>query len=126
MAASVTSSPTVAPRALATCPRRSARLIPAGSPQWVLLHLIRETLNPGWTPSAAADHLLEHVESCHAMRVARARLRQVDSQRATLLQARALATLNLAINRFEDTHAGSAEPESPTTSGQGAHQLSVA
>lgn len=89
---------------LATCPRTSARRIPAGSPQWVLLHLVRDALSPAWTPAVAAERLLDHVESREAMRLARIRLQQVGANRATLVQARALATLNLAINRFEDSH----------------------
>ena len=85
-----------------SCRRRSARLIAHGSPQWVLLGLLHEVRSPSWTPDGAAAVLLDQVDSCEAMRLARDRLRHIEPYRPTLVQARALATLNLAIHRLED------------------------
>jgi hypothetical protein len=82
--------------------RRVARLVPAQSPQWVLLQVMREVLDPSWAPGVSALRVLEQVHDPQALRHARARLRLASRERTTLSQARALATLNLAINRLDD------------------------
>jgi hypothetical protein len=97
-----------APRRSPELPRRIARLVPAQSPPWVLLHVVREVRDPAWTPAAAARRIRERVQDPGALRLARARLRVLGGERVTLSQARALATLNLAIS---DLEAGQDEPE---------------
>ena len=107
-------SASLAPAVPTSTQRRSARLIPADSPQWVVVHALREALSPAWTPDTAADHLLERVGGCEVLRLARLRLRRLGAQRMTVLQARALATLNLAITRREDAYATSTPPSTTT------------
>lgn len=83
--------------------RRVARTVPAGTAEAVLLHVVREALDPAWTPLTAARHLTEQVHGdLRAMRAARARLLEVANGGATVPQARALAALNIAIAELED------------------------
>ncbi|MEU0313296.1 hypothetical protein [Nocardioides sp. NPDC006273] len=85
--------------------RRIARLLPAGSPQWTLLKVMREVRTPSWTPQSSAVRLANQVGDGRALREARVRLRLATIERATITELRALATLNLAINHFETTNA---------------------
>lgn len=86
--------------------RRVARLLPAGSPQWALLTVMREVRTPSWTPLSSAVRVANQVGDVRALREARARLRLASIERASLAELRALATLNLAISHYEATNAG--------------------
>ena len=81
--------------------RRVARLLPAGSPQWALLTVMREVRTPSWTPLSSAVRVANQVGDGRALREARARLRLASIERASLAELRALATLNLAISHSE-------------------------
>jgi hypothetical protein len=82
---------------------RRVRLIPARSSQWVVLYVMRDALHPDRIPaSTAARLLLDQVPDPVVLRHARARLRNIISEHATVPEARAVATLNLAIARLED------------------------
>lgn len=84
--------------------RRIARLLPAGSPQWTLLKVMREVRTPSWTPQSSAVRLANEVGDGRALRNARVRLRLAGIERTTMTELRALATLNLAINHCETTN----------------------
>jgi len=90
------------PRGISAAGRRSVRVIPACSPQWAVLYVMREALRPEWAPAPAAARLLDHVHDPFVLRHARGRLQKVIGEHATLHEARAVATLNLAIGRLED------------------------
>lgn len=93
-------------------PRRVARTVPAGTTEAVLLHVLREALDPGWTPLGAAHRLLERVHGdLRALRVARARLAAAANGGITVSQARALATLNIAIADLEEREDGTDEAD---------------
>jgi hypothetical protein len=81
---------------------RHVRLIPARSPQWVVLYVMREALHPEWIPASTTARLLDLVPDLLVLRHARARLRNVSSGHATVPEERAVASLNLAIARLED------------------------
>lgn len=72
-------------------------VLPARSPQWVVVWTLRSVLDPGWVPEAAAAGLIEQVPEAEVLRRALAQLRSVTRQRSTVRQARAIATLNLAL-----------------------------
>ena len=91
------------PPGIAATAGRSVRVIPACSPQWVVLFVMREALCPDWAPASAAARLLDHVRDPYVLRHARGRLQKVIGERTTLHEARAVATLNLAIGRLGDT-----------------------
>lgn len=86
--------------------RRIARLLPAGSPQWALLTVMREARTPSWMPLSSAVRVANQVGDVRALREARARLRLASIERASLAELRALATLNLAISHHEATNSG--------------------
>ena len=88
--------------AVADGQRRVARLVRAGSPQWVLLQVVRDVLSPAWAPASSALRLVSQVRDPGVLRQARALLRLAPGERITLIQARALATLNLAITHLDD------------------------
>lgn len=93
--------------------RRVARSIPAGSPGWVVLAVVRAVLEPSWAPIDAAQALLVDVDDLQVLRRARARLRAASEDRMTLCVARALATLNTAVGLLEgdgDVRATDAPP----------------
>lgn len=91
--------------------RRVARLVPAGSPHWVLLQVVRDVLSPAWLPTASALRLVSQVRDPRVLRQARALLRSAPGERITLIQERALATLNLAITHLDDARTdGPPEP----------------
>lgn len=81
--------------------RRVARLVPAQSPRWVVLEVVRAGLEPSWVPTDAAQALLADVDDLRLLRCARARLRAAAEDRMTLCVARAVATLNTAIGLLE-------------------------
>jgi hypothetical protein len=82
--------------------RRVARRVPNQSPQRTLQLVMHEAMQASWQPAAAAARVLAHVQDLHVLRVVRARVRLAGLDRATLSQARALATLNMAITQLED------------------------
>jgi hypothetical protein len=82
--------------------RRVARRVPNQSPQRTLQLVMHEVMQASWQPAVAAARVLAHVHDLHVLRVVRARVRLAGLDRATLSQARALATLNLAITQLED------------------------
>lgn len=75
---------------------------PVRSPQWVIVQVLRDALEPNWTPMSAATHLVDRAPDPHMLRHTRARLRVTASRRTTVHRLRALATLSLAISRLED------------------------
>lgn len=87
--------------AVAEGQRRVARRVPAGSPQWVLLQVVRDVLSPAWAPASSALRLVREVRDPRVLRQARALLRLTPGERITLIQARVLATLNLAIKHLD-------------------------
>ena len=100
---------------------RSARVVPRGSPRWLLLHLLRETRDPAWSPLAAARRLIGYADSdLDLLRTARARLVQAapPGARSNGSHARALATLNIAIADLNET------PETKPKPGEGAGGVS--
>ncbi len=88
-------------------PRRVARTVPARSTSGVLAHLVRVSLDPGWTPLASARRLVDHVQGDQVvLRRARMRLRGAMGARIGVTQARALATLVIAIAELEEATDG--------------------
>lgn len=85
--------------------RRVARLVPAQTPQWVLLLVMREVRTPAWAPEPVAQRLLAKVRSPDTVRLARVLLRRASRERVTLSQVRALATLDLAIGHLDEDDA---------------------
>lgn len=93
--------------------RRIARLVPPGTSQAVVLKAVRNALLVGWAPTAAARTLLEYVDGDTALlRQARLRLRSTAIGRPTLVRARAIASLNIAIATL-DEEAGPGSGEQP-------------
>lgn len=83
---------------IAPAGRAFRRLVPARSPQWVVVWVLRSALAPDWTPTVAAAALVDRIPDPVVLRDARRRLRSVTRHRSTVHQARALATLNLALD----------------------------
>jgi hypothetical protein len=78
-------------------------MVPGGTSTAVVVHLIRTALHPAWSPSDASAVVVKHAHGDVALlRQARLRLRQSTRFRTTLAEARALATVNLAISSLED------------------------
>jgi hypothetical protein len=74
-----------------------------------VVHVLRTAMRPDWAPWHASAVAVTHAGGDLALlRQARLRLRQSTRFRTTLAEARALATVNLAISRLED--AALAEP----------------
>lgn len=94
-------------------PRRVACTIPAGSPQWVLLRVLREVLERPWALAPAAARLSSEVPDSRLLRRARARLRGLAGQGTTDVQARAIVMLSLAIDRIEDGDPAPTQPVAP-------------
>lgn len=84
-------------------PRRELRVLPAQSPQWVLVEVMREVLDPAWAAGTSAERLAGRVHDAQSLRRARARLRTASRERTTGTQQRALTTLDLAIEALEGT-----------------------
>ncbi|MFF0342746.1 hypothetical protein [Kribbella sp. NPDC004875] len=80
---------------------RSLRLLPAQSPEWVIVQVMRDAQGPEWTPASAADRLVDRIPDPRVLRHARAHLRTIAGRRVTIHRLRAVATLNLAIHRLE-------------------------
>ena len=73
-----------------------------GSPQGVVIHLLRHVMEPSWSPGPAADLLLEGVDDDRVLRRARALLRIATRERIVPSHARAFATVTMALHRLED------------------------
>ncbi|HET9646893.1 MAG TPA: hypothetical protein VFP34_01520 [Microlunatus sp.] len=58
-------------------------------------------LDPSWSPAASAHRLIGHAVDEEVLRHARTCLRIATDERTTLSQARALATLNIALSWVE-------------------------
>jgi hypothetical protein len=83
--------------------RRLVRTVPGGTSAALVVHLIRTAMQPGWTPAAASTAVVTYAQGDLALlRLTRLRLRQSTRFRSTLAEARALATVNLAISSLED------------------------
>lgn len=74
------------------------RMVPARSPQWVVVWVLRSVVDPDWMPASAAAELVERIPDPAVLRRAHAQLRSVTRHRSTVRQARAIATLNLALD----------------------------
>lgn len=75
----------------------SLRLIPPRSPQWVVVWVLRSVLDPDWEPASSAAELVERTSDPVVLRRAQARLRTVARHRGTVRHARAIATLDVAL-----------------------------
>ena len=101
--APVLTTPQLDPHRSDAASRRLARTIPGGTSAAVVVHLIRTAMHPGWTPAAASASAVTYAQGDLALlRLTRLRLRQSTRFRSTLAEARALATVNLAISSLED------------------------
>jgi hypothetical protein len=72
------------------------------SPQGVVIHLLRQVMEPSWAPGPAADALLQGVDDDRVLRRARALLRIATRERIVPAHARAFATVTMALHRLED------------------------
>ena len=82
--------------------RRHSRRVAPRSTQGVLLRVIREVLDPNWTPAEAARAIVAQVGGeLGPLRGARERLLAGSSDRSSVSHARALATIDLAIAQIE-------------------------
>jgi hypothetical protein len=73
-------------------------MVPARSPQWVVVWVLRSAVDPDWIPASAAAELVERIPDPTVLRRARVQLRSVTRHRSTVRQARAIATVNLALD----------------------------
>jgi len=78
----------------------------------VLLKVVRDVLSPAWAPASSALQLVREVRDPRVLRQARALLRLTPGERITLIHARVLATLNLAITHLDS--AATDESEQPS------------
>lgn len=91
----------------ATGPRRSSPVrdrrgvpLPTRTPKGVVLRVVRSAMAADWRPFDAAASLLGYVDgNIRLLEVARARVLACVSGSPTVVQARALATLNVALGR---------------------------
>ena len=73
--------------------------LPARSAKGVVLRVVRSALADGWAPHEAAEELVSYVDGdARLLEIARARIQSCVGPTATVVQARTLATLNVAIN----------------------------
>jgi hypothetical protein len=73
------------------------------SHQRVLLHVVREVLSTDWSVQLAALEVVDLVEDdVDVLRRARTQLTRIDMGQVTIVQLRAMATLNLAIATLEE------------------------
>lgn len=92
---------------------RGSEAFPRGSTKWMLLHLIREVREPDWSAVHAARHLVLWSDSdLDLLQAARTRLVLLEplGGRPSSVHARALMSLDLAINEVSMTLARSVEP----------------
>jgi hypothetical protein len=90
------------PREASTIRSRSHPRDRLESPQSVLIHVLRQVMEPSWAPGSAAEQLLGEVQDPLVLRQARALLRIVTRRRVITAHLRAYATITLAMNRLED------------------------
>ena len=82
---------------------RTSPGLPARSPKGVVLRVVRSAMSADWAPFSAAEELVRYVDGeVQLLEVARARIQACVSSTSTVIQARALATLNVAINRVNE------------------------
>lgn len=80
-------------------PERPCLPLPTRSPKGVVLRVVRSAMSADWAPYSAAEELVRYVDGeGQLLEVARARIEACIVSSATLMQARALATLKVAIN----------------------------
>ena len=72
------------------------------SPQGVVIHLLRQVMEPSWAPGPAAEVLLQGVDDDQVLRRARALLRIATRERIVPSHARAFATVTMALHQLED------------------------
>jgi hypothetical protein len=95
--------------------QRVSRVVPDGTSSAVVVHLMRTAMHPDWSPSDASTVVVEHARGdLVLLRQARLRLRQSTRFSSTLAEARALATVNLAISSLEDAVEAAAVPAQRT------------
>ena len=89
------------------------------NPQAVLLYVIREALQPDWSPLVSGRRLAVYAQKdLGVLRLARARLLHSALGRLTPCQSRAVASLSVAISDIEDSIGEGEEgavPESRTS-----------
>lgn len=83
-------------------PRRVARIVPARSLEALVQLLVREGLSPDWVPSRAADRVVDRFDGdlpllCRARQL----LKTSTRDGVSVVQARGIAALNLAITEIE-------------------------
>ena len=77
--------------------------LPARSAKGVVLRVVRSALADCWAPHEAAEELVSYVDGeVRLLEIARARIHSCVGPTATVVQARTLATLNVAINRVRE------------------------
>ena len=77
--------------------------LPTRSPKGVVLRVVRSAMAADWAPFAAADELVTYVDGdVRLLEVAQSRIQACSSGTTTVMQARALATLNVAITRVHE------------------------
>lgn len=80
--------------------------LPARSAKGVVLRVVRSALADGWAPHEAAEELVSYVDGdVRLLEIARARIQSSVGPTATVVQARTVATLNVAINRASEQRA---------------------
>ena len=83
--------------------RATGAPLPAPSPKGVVLRVVRSAMAEEWTPFAAADDLVSYVDDdVRLLEIARARIHACVLDSSTVMQARALATLNVAITKVRE------------------------
>lgn len=90
--------------------RRVVQLVPARTPEWVLIRVLRDARTDTWRPIPSAHRLLGDITDGRVLRRARSLLRRAGEGRMSPAQARALATLNVAVGLLEDREAD-ADPD---------------
>lgn len=83
-------------------PSQARTTLPTRTPKGVVLRVVRSAMSADWAPYDAADELVAYVAGdARLLEIARARVQTCTQCASTVMQARALATLNLAINRVQ-------------------------
>ncbi|WP_460938967.1 hypothetical protein [Phycicoccus ginsengisoli] len=68
----------------------------------MVIHLLRQVMEPSWSPGPAAEALLQGVDDDRVLRHARVLLRIATRERIVPAHARAFATVTMALHRLED------------------------
>jgi hypothetical protein len=81
---------------------RAVRRVPPRSVRGVLIRVVHEARSPDWSAVAAGQALAAHVEGdVRRLRAARVHLLVASSDRPTVCDERALATIDVAITELE-------------------------